>query len=92
MTDAEYKTLTDRVANGKKFLEGKWGSKDPQVRDWVTVWMSLADRLFEEQCKRGYYTKVPNAEEMKASQEATLERVRQQMIAAGVLKPKKGGK
>ncbi len=92
LSDEEYATLEKRVKDGKAFLAGKWASKDPQIREWITLWMNLGEQLFDEQCRRGVFVQIPNAEEMKKIQEATLERVRKQMEDAGLIRKKKGGR
>lgn len=51
-TDDEFKDLQKRVRVGKKVLEGKWHHKDRETREWVELWFTLSDALFEEMKRR----------------------------------------
>jgi hypothetical protein len=99
LTTAQYKDLEERVVRGKAHLEGKWGNdnklcditREPEEY-CVELWFSLSELLFEEQCRRGVFKPVRRHEEVMQSAEERLERIRQQMIAKGLVKPtKKGG-
>lgn len=87
LTDQEYADLQKRVAQGKAFLTGKWGAKDFETKQWVTTWFTLSNQLFQEDRRRGVFSNSFTQEQITAMQEATLERVRKQMLAKGFIKP-----
>lgn len=95
LSDSEFEALKKRVADGKIYLDGRWNEQltNPEIARLVRLWMQLADQLLEQEGLRGMFPRIPTHEEVMASAEKTLERVKQQMIERGLLKAvkKKGG-
>lgn len=86
LSDADYKLLHERVAQGKKILDGKWGSNDPETKEWVRLWFLLSDQLLSEMIRRGVFPYIPTTEELQVSIEAKIQNAREQMIAKGLIK------
>lgn len=85
LSDQQYEELKERVAQGKEFLQDKWGSIDSEVRGWIRLWFDLSEQLFDQYRIRKLFPQS-SMEQMKEKQEATLERAREQMITLGLVK------
>lgn len=55
LPENQYQELIQRVREGKEILRDHWGSKDPDIRKWVTLWFSLSDQLITQMRIRGIF-------------------------------------
>jgi hypothetical protein len=79
MTDIEYEELKTRVAQGKKFLDGKWSSSDWEDRRWKAIWYELSDQLLIEMKKRKVFSPFFDQEGYLKSAEEKIEKLKLQM-------------
>jgi hypothetical protein len=47
ITEAEYMALKDKVAKGKSYLAGKWGSADPTIKKWISLWFDISGQVMD---------------------------------------------